>query len=139
MKHDYEKICPSCEEKLKEAHALLGEWFHEMKEIYSNLHISWSYRDETNQNNYFAQGRSQLKYPYSLHNKTDSEGKPCSLALDVFQLVPSVNLHTSDIAVFNRTFYEQLYQESLLNFPKLKWGGKFQTLADFDHFYMDLK
>lgn len=39
------------------------------------------YRGEALQESYFDKGLTQLHYPNSLHNKTDPEGKPASLAV----------------------------------------------------------
>jgi len=120
--------CPTCTLKLEEAHPTLAAWFWDMKLKFPQLHIAWSYRGEADQHADFLSGKSKLDYPNSKHNNT-LNGKPYSLALDVFTLDDSGAAH------FNPDFYEELneitQQEGVY---KVTWGGSWVTFKDMDHF-----
>lgn len=55
------------------------------------------YRGEEKQNLYFRTGASQLRYPKSLHNKTDGEGNPASLAFHVLPAPAKLPIQGYDI------------------------------------------
>lgn len=102
-------------------------WFEQIKEKHEDLHISWSYRDQIDQEKAFNDGASRLHYPASTHNKTDSQNKPCSRALDLFQQIDGV-------FVADPAFFSKLNQENASEGIKLRWGGQFKTLGDSGHF-----
>jgi hypothetical protein len=118
--------CSTCTLKLEQADSRLEGWFWNMKLKYPQLHVAWSYRNESDQHAAFLSGKSRQDYPTSKHNHTVS-GQPCSLALDVFILDDQGQAH------FNPDFYEELNQASLDAGYALRWGGSFVTLKDFDH------
>jgi peptidoglycan LD-endopeptidase CwlK len=92
-----------------------------VKENHPEMHVSCGYRNEAAQNDAVAQGKSHEAWPHSLHNQ-----KP-SLAIDLFQLDGGHGYWiSSDMAMIDR--------ENIKNGIKVKWGGNFETLKDFDHF-----
>lgn len=119
--------CPSCEDKLKQAHPYLGDWFNTMKKRFTDIHISWSYRGEADQEDAFARGASRCHYPNSKHNATDEKGNPQALALDLFQ-------QTAGQYVLDKMFLAQLAAISIRENFDLVWGGNFPSLGDKDHF-----
>lgn len=130
--HTNDSTCPSCEEKLTTAHPYLKSWFHDhVKGLYNNAHICWAFRDQASQDQAVKEGKSKLKWPHSPHNHMES-GKPCSLALDLFQIVDGV-------AKFSYPFYAALnkHNESL-KIP-IRWGATFKKLVDSDHFEVMLE
>ncbi len=119
--------CTTCELKLEEADPILVGWFWNMKLKYPDLHVAWSYRGEADQHADFLSGKSKLDYPNSKHNNTVN-GKPSSLALDVF------TLDSAGVAHFNPDFYEQLNEDTIAEGYKITWGGSWQTFKDLDHY-----
>ena len=121
--------CPLCEEKLAEAHPLIAQWFREkVKPRHKDAHISWSYRDKTNQNQCYAEGKSKLPYPKSKHNKTDEKGIPCSQALDLFKLA------SNGMACWEWLYFKAIFDEVVLDNAPIIWGGIFKSISDHDHF-----
>ena len=119
--------CPACTLKLEEADSRLGGWFWNMKLKYPQLHIAWSFRNESDQHAAFLSGKSKLDWPSSKHNNMIN-GLPCSLALDVF------TLDDQGDANFNADFYEQLNEDTLEASYPIVWGGSWITFKDLDHF-----
>jgi len=134
MKHTNDvKPCPSCEDKLKQAHPQLANWFREdVKSKYPDAHISWSYRDRMNQNQAFAEGKSKLVFPLSAHNKSDDQGNPCALALDLFQLA------SNGMGCWPWAYFKQIAEEMKASRQDMKWGGDFKSLGDADHFELQM-
>lgn len=127
VKHDDSKYCPSCEEKLKQCHPYLKEWFHDRKVDHPNIHIAWAYRGKEDQEKLFNEGKTHAHYPNSKHNVCDKDGKPCAEALDLFQLI-------NGQAVFDRLFYATLAAKCAKELMDVCWGGNFKSLGDYDHF-----
>lgn len=127
--HTSDRVCPSCEAKLLTAEPALGEWFRRLKARYINVHIAWAYRGAEDQEQAFRDRKSNCHYPDSPHNKT-KDGKPCSIALDLFQE------DEDGVARFSKDFYAKVNAENLANHEPLIWGGDFKTLGDFDHFQL---
>lgn len=125
-KHSASLPCPSCQDKVGNAHPYLGEWFERVQKKYPDCHIAWSYRDEKNQDEAFSTGKSRLKWPTSLHNRC-KDGKPCAEALDLFQLEEGK-------AIFNPIFYTKLAEECVKEQDEIIWGGYFRSISDLDHF-----
>lgn len=48
-----------------------------------DLKVVWGWRSEQQQNDMVRQGRSKAVWPKSYHNRTDSDGNPRSMAVDV--------------------------------------------------------
>lgn len=124
--------CPSCEDKLASAHINLTKWFLEIKKAFPDVHISWSYRSEKEQNQFHAEGKSGVPYPLSKHNKKDDQGDPCSLALDLFQLA------SNGMAVWAYSYFRAISNLSKKSGERIIWGGDFtgaaKKLGDFSHF-----
>lgn len=119
MKHTHDVICPSCSDKLALAHPSLQSWFNLVKIKFPDIHISWSFRDELDQNNAFKDKTSNVEWPNSAHNKTPA------CALDLFQL------NENGIATFDPVYMAKIQN----SFPDgIKWGGNFVQLKDWDHF-----
>lgn len=97
------------------------------KSKYPNLHIAWGFRGKDAQDRFLAQGKSRDAWPFSKHNNMIN-GKPCSLAIDLFQI------DDNDKAVFDKNFYEMLYEEARASDFMIAWGGDFKKFPDYDHF-----
>lgn len=119
--------CPLCDFKLSQAHPELVTWFKSVKIAHPDCHISWSYRNEQDQEQAFSDHKTKLHYPMSAHNKTDENGEPRAEALDLFQI------DGDNHATFNPRFYFGLSQENH-GAIRLVWGGVWKTLGDADHF-----
>lgn len=128
LHHNSDPSCPLCEDKLTRAHSDLVRWFQSVKFMHPDVHISWSYRGEQDQEQAFLDGKSKLHYPNSAHNKTDENGNPCSRALDLFQI------NEDNQAIFNPGFYARLSSEE--HGVSVLWGGRWKTMGDYDHWQM---
>ena len=126
MTHTPDPVCPLCEEKLKTADLRLVHWFLEARKEFQNLHIAWSWRSKEEQESAFQEGRTRAHFPHSKHNHMEN-GKPCSLALDVFQI-------QNGRVVFCPSFYFKLNELSQKMGYSIIWGGSFSTLKDNDHY-----
>lgn len=119
--------CPLCNEKLQTAHSDLRNWFRWVKGSFYDVHVSWAYRGKEDQEKAFTEGKSKLHFPHSPHN-FEVNKKPCSLALDLFQLTPK------GVAKFDPVFYYKVYQMSQGSTAVIRWGGTWKSLGDRDHF-----
>jgi peptidoglycan L-alanyl-D-glutamate endopeptidase CwlK len=81
------------------------------------------YRDETEQNNAYNSGASQLEYPKSKHNTMPS------LAVD---LAP-YPIDWDDLKRFHELAGRVLEVASLLNI-QIAWGGHWKKFKDYPHF-----
>lgn len=131
MKHSNLYECESCRFKLRQAHVEIVNWFYEIKKVFSDCHISWTYRDEYYQNLMVQQGKSRALYPTSAHNFT-VKGLPYSRAMDLFQL------RSDGLASFLHSYYFDINELlSKLNAP-ITWGGSWSgNLGDYDHFQLN--
>jgi D-alanyl-D-alanine carboxypeptidase len=118
--------CPLCQEKLKEAHEKLQVWFGDLKKEFNQVHVSWAWRGKEDQERFFKEKKTRAHFPYSKHNHM-KEGKPCSLALDLFELVNAR-------AVFNPKFYLRIHKFNQAKNHEIKWGGLFKNFKDYPHF-----
>lgn len=126
--------CPMCEDKLKYADPLLAKWFREcVKPAFPLAHISWSYRGKTEQDDAFKEGKSKLKFPQSQHNATDSDGKPCARALDLFEL------ELGGMACWAWGFFRDIAMATRNFEVPILWGGNWPALQDADHFELPNK
>jgi hypothetical protein len=126
--------CPACERKLLDAHSDLALWFREqVKPAFAQAHISWSYRGKADQEKFFLDGRTKLHFPNSAHNKTNSDGKPCALALDLFEL------DYNGIARWAWGFFRDIAEAAQKTRYPIFWGGHWTHLSDADHFQLMLK
>lgn len=125
--HTSDAVCPSCAEKLLQAHPYLQSWFKEVKSRYANAHVSWSFRDMTDQNEYLREGKTRLAFPKSAHN-VSVQGKPCSMALDLFLI------DEDGIAKWPPLWFAKLNSENQTMKEPIFWGGKWKSLGDGDHY-----
>lgn len=128
LHHTDDPICPLCEHKLEGAHPDLAEWYRGVKARHPDAHISWAFRGKADQNRFFADGASKAPWPLSKHNH-EKDGKPCSLALDLFQI-------RDGRAIFDPVFGAKVNAENQAAGLKLVWGGTFKRLGDAGHFEM---
>lgn len=125
--------CPSCEQKLLQAHPLVVEWFNTVvKPAHQDAHISCTWRNKQDQELAFLNGASQLHWPLSDHNKTDDQGNPCALAVDLFEL------DFNSVARLSWKFFKTIADETEKSTFKIKWGGYYKTLGDAAHFGIDI-
>ncbi len=125
-----ETPCPLCEKKLLEAHPDLQDWFRDIiKPAHPDTHISWSFRDMFNQNQAHAEGKSKLGWPLSMHNKSDDQGNPCSLALDLFQLA------SNGMACWPWKWFKGISETSKKANAHVDWGHDLWGW-DADHFQL---
>lgn len=121
--------CPLCEEKLINAFQSLSEWFRtKVKGKYPDCHISWSYRPKESQEEAFLDGKSKLHFPNSAHNKSNAEGQPCAMALDLFEL------DLNGMACWHWSYFKNIALDAENEKLPIKWGGQWVTLGDADHF-----
>lgn len=125
--------CPSCEDKLKDAHPDIAAWFREkVKPRHKDCHISWSFRGKDDQEKAFLDGKTRLHFPLSAHNKSDDQGNPCSLALDLFEL------DYNGQACWSWDYFRLIADEAQASHAPIFWGGNWAKLGDFDHFELRL-
>ncbi len=129
MIHSRGAICDGCLKKLETTDQYLRLWFIKLKISFPNVHICWAWRGEKDQRADFESRRSEKQWPTSKHNFM-LDGKPNSLALDLFQI------NDRNEAMFNPDFYLHIYNWSLDNGWKINWGGNYRVLKDCDHFEM---
>jgi peptidoglycan L-alanyl-D-glutamate endopeptidase CwlK len=67
--------------RLVTCHKKLWDLFHIVVETY-DCSILCGWRGEADQNEAFDTGHSKLKWPFSMHNKVNKDGKPESWAVD---------------------------------------------------------
>lgn len=124
------RVCPGCEKKLEEADPRLAAWFHDyVKPQFPDAHISCAWRGQLDQDRAYLEGKSRLKFPKSKHNRI-SDGKPASLALDLFRLLPDGK------AEFPPGFYFQIAEVVRENKVPIEWGGDWRAkgFTDMPHF-----
>jgi hypothetical protein len=120
--HTSDPSCPLCEEKLKTAHPDLVAWFKAaVKPKHPDAHVSWAYRDQAAQEAAFEDGKTNLHFPQSAHNKIPAR------ALDLFEIVQGQ-------ALWPPLFFAAISATNKLDYPNIIWGGTFKTLGDGDHF-----
>jgi hypothetical protein len=119
--------CPLCDFKLKQAHPYMVDWFHSLKKKYINVHVAWAWRDQTDQNQCFLDGKTKLQWPFSPHNHMKDD-QPFSLALDLFQE------DEDGVARWSKPFFTKVNDENEAANEPIRWGGKFKTLGDSNHF-----
>lgn len=126
-KHTNDLIdCPSCDEKLSQAHPKLIDWFKQVvKPSFKDCHVSWSFRDQYNQNQMVAMGKSKLAWPKSKHNFMDENGNPLSLAIDLFEL------SSNGMASWPWKYFKDI---SALITDEMEWGGNWKKFPDSDHY-----
>lgn len=128
MHHKSGESCPLCELKLSQAHPEIANWFRfRVKVKWPNAHVAWAFRGEEDQNKAFSEGKSKLKWPESKHNRTDAQGRPCSYALDLFQI-------DDGKAIFSQEWYLDVWEKVQRDASPIRWGGTWKSFPDFPHF-----
>lgn len=96
---------------------------------FPEAHLSWVWRDQVEQNLYFEQGKTKLKWPNSEHNRI-KDGKPSSRAFDLFRL------SSDGKAEFPTRFYFQVSEFLKRKEAPIIWGGSWKTFGDGDHYQL---
>lgn len=133
LHHTDGESCPLCVEKLKQAHLYLVQWFLVLKRKYPNVHVSWAWRGQRDQDHALETHASALRWPFSAHNHTMKDGSPCSMALDLFQL------DEDGVARWSPTFFSKVNAENEAAGEPIQWGGKFKSFGDSCHFQFNAK
>lgn len=120
--------CPSCEKELETAHPEIAAWFRNfVKPRHPDAHVSDAWRDKAEQNQFYAEGRSKAPWPKSKHNTT-LDGKPCSLALDLFELA------NNGMGCWRWSYFKKIADESKAEGWPVDWAGWWRTFAEGPHF-----
>lgn len=131
--HNSGEDCIHCDKVLEQVHpelALFFKWAKAKTIIMGypqELHISCGWRGEQDQERAFLDGKSRAHWPFSKHNIMIN-GVPCSHALDLFLIDDKGD------AIFDKKFYEALYDNAKDSDFMIVWGGDFTKIKDFDHF-----
>lgn len=115
---------------MAEAHPDIVHWFGVIKAKFPDCHVSWTFRSKEWQDKAVFEGKSKLKWPNSYHNHMEN-GKPCSRAMDLFQL------HPEYIALFPKHYFRKIWDFIVDQKIPLGWGGEWGW--DADHFQMHVK
>lgn len=124
------ECCLLCADKLRECHPKLVKWFLKViKPLYPEAHIAWGYRNREQQADMVKRNASKLVYPKSKHNKVGLDKKPCSEAVDIFEL------HNGQ-AYFRSDFYAAINAHT----KNMGWGEVVeQPLPERDANHFELK
>lgn len=122
QKHNQDESCPGCESRIKDACSEIREFFYFVKARYPEVHCSWVYRGEKEQEEAYKSGASKAKFGQSKHNIVPAQ------AIDIFQI------DDTGRAIFNGIFCAKINKEAHDAGFKLKWGGNFKSLGDSGHF-----
>ena len=118
-------VCALCEEKLKLADPYLASWFRvSIKPQWLDAHVSWAFRDQHDQEEFYDDKRSDLHFPYSAHNKVPSQ------AIDLFQI------DENNQGVWNGMFFAAINDMNHKNNFPIVWGAQYKDLGDYDHFQL---
>lgn len=131
IRHTDDEVCLLCEQKIMTAHPFMADWFRRVKKRYRNAHVSWAWRGPADQNRMKAEGKSNAEFGKSPHNHMVDD-RPCSLALDLFLL------DEDGLARFPPMFYAKVNSDNERDREPIKWGGKFKSFGDANHFEMVL-
>lgn len=97
----------------------------------SDISVLEGFRDEERQNEMKAEGKSQLSWPNSYHNKTPS------MAVDVAPYVGGISwdwAYYYPLADHIKATWEQLQDEGRVSeLHTLQWGGDWQNFKDGPH------
>lgn len=119
--HTKDLPCPLCEEKRRDAHPVLQGWWERVKAQFPDAHLSWTFRDEANQNLFYLQGKTRCKWPNSAHNQ-----KP-SRAMDLFQL------REDGVPSWHTVYFEKIQSWLLEKKAPLQWAGDWTRFQEYDH------
>jgi len=126
-KHSNDPVCTRCNKLLEEADTDLAYWVFVIRSQFLDAHISCTWRGEADQNLYFKEGKSQLKWPHSKHNTLNEKGEPCARAIDLFKLEDGK-------AKFPIGFYLAINHFLEDNNAPIQWGGDWKKFKDYPHF-----
>lgn len=127
LHHTSDPECLLCDQKVSGCHPYMQTWWKWIKSKHPDIHVAWGWRGKGDQDIAVATGHSCDQFPHSPHNKVDADGKPCSDAIDIFQ----INDQGKDI--WDPLFCSNIYTESSINGYALTWGGNYKRLKDFCH------
>ena len=123
--HSHDLECSLCTQKLTAAHPKIGFYFNLIKKQFPTVHISQTFRNQSDQNEAVISGKSKLTWPKSKHNFMVG-GPPCSKAMDLFELEGSR-------AKFDPKFYLDITEWCKKQGFKLTYGIDWVTMHDSDH------
>lgn len=101
-----------------------------VKVAFPLAHIAWAWRDEKEQEQAYRDGKSKLRWPHSAHNHTTPEGKPQSLALDLFEITDD------NVGRWSPSFFFSVALMIDQDQSPIFWGGKYKHFSDHDHYQM---
>lgn len=123
------ETCSGCNTKLTEADPYFAIVFAAIKKSFPDCHISWSFRNEADQNFAYQHNQSRAKFPSSKHNRT-MNGVPCSAAIDLFCL-------RDGVYYAGKEYFSAINDFLMTNNFNIQWGGLWPVslgLADYDHY-----
>jgi hypothetical protein len=132
MHQNPSETCQICAEKLEGCHNSIKLWFEIISDNFKDCHVAIGFRGEADQEAALQNHLTHAPWPQSKHNRMEN-GKPCSWAIDVFQL------SAEGIAVFNPNYFQSIWNlinriQSEASDQEMYWGGLFTNLKDMDHF-----
>lgn len=133
LHHTDETPCKLCSNKLLNVHPELINWFQKLTHAFPSVHISDGFRDEFQQNLCVERKTSKVKWPNSKHNAMDSNGNPCSRALDIFVL------DMDGVARWEKNFFRRVYVWSNDFCYPIDWGHVVNFKGDYPHFQLKPK
>jgi hypothetical protein len=101
---------------LEKCHPDLKTWFHKVKAKYINVHISYGWRGQAEQDQLKAEGKSDVSFPDSKHNVMLLDGTPMSHAIDLFQV------DDDGVARFSLPFYKLVSSQIDPKVDRVRWG-----------------
>ncbi len=121
--HTSDPVCALCALKLAQAHPDLVAWYNtQVKPTFPQSHISWSFRNQAQQEDCVSDGKSNEQWPHSPHNQTPA------MALDLFEI------NDQGLAVWDPSFFNDVNEMNVQRSVPINWGGSFITLHDYDHY-----
>ena len=117
--------CPLCAEKLKDAHEELVNAFEKIKAKWPDCHISWTFRDQKDQDEFYREGKTKVKWPKSAHNKHPS------WAMDLFRL------DSDNVAHFDPSYFKAISDYLIESLIPIEWAGTWTKFREYDHFQLN--
>lgn len=121
------KECPLCEEKAATLHPKMLEAWWLVKGQFPESHISWAFRNESQQNEMVTKGLSKSKWPLSAHNFMEN-GAPCAKAFDIFVL------DKDGTASFPPGFYYRVADFLKKQKVPIEWSGTWKNFVETNHY-----
>lgn len=127
-------ICPLCADKIAQAHPKLQEIWVIIKKEFPEAHISWAFRNEKDQNEFYVEHKTRCKWPLSKHN-TMKDGLPYARAVDLFQL------DCDGQAWFPPKFYFDIANFLAIHDHPIQWAGNWtqakEHFCETDHYQLN--